>query len=105
MIGEDEIAVSSIASVEAYGLRATVQRELLERLQGYIEAAFAAKKELKDIVTRTEGLSDGQEKARAYRENVVPAMERLRAPVDAAELIIDPREWPVPTYADLLFEV
>ncbi len=95
----------SIASVEACGLRATVQRELLERLQGYIEAAFAAKKELKDIVTRTEGLSDGQEKARAYRENVVPAMERLRAPVDAAELIIDPREWPVPTYADLLFEV
>ena len=32
-------------------------------------------------------------------------MKELREPVDQAELIVDKREWPMPCYADLMFEV
>ena len=94
-----------VQAVEACGLRATVQRELLGQLQEEIERTFAAKEALATAVEAAEGLPEGEQRARAYRECVVPAMEGLRKPVDAAERIVDRGEWPVPTYADLLFEV
>jgi glutamine synthetase len=40
-----------------------------------------------------------------FRDQVVPAMQALRAPIDAAEMIVDKDLWPVPSYADLMFEV
>ena len=36
---------------------------------------------------------------------IVPAMTALRQPIDAAEMITDKNMWPVPCYADLMFEV
>ena len=32
-------------------------------------------------------------------------MDDLRAPVDALEMMVDKKVWPVPTYGDLIFEV
>ena len=43
--------------------------------------------------------------ARFCRGRIVPAMEELRKPVDRAEKITRKSAWPVPTYADLMFEV
>ena len=34
----------------------------------------------------------------------MPAMTALRAPVDKLETIVDKDIWPIPTYADMLFE-
>ena len=48
---------------------------------------------------------DGKMQAFFYRDTVVPAMQRLRAPVDALETMVDREYWPMPVYADLLFEV
>ena len=43
------------------------------------------------------------EKAVAYRDKILPAMRKLRASVDEAELLTAKKYWPVPSYADLLF--
>ena len=40
-----------------------------------------------------------------YRDYVASAMEELREPVDALEMLVDKEEWPMPSYGDLLFEV
>ena len=48
---------------------------------------------------------EGKEMAIFFREKVVPAMERLRVPVDELETIVDHELWPVPTYAELLYEI
>ena len=48
---------------------------------------------------------EGEERARFYYFEVTPAMERLRAPVDRLEMIVDKEAWPMPSYGDLLFEV
>ena len=48
---------------------------------------------------------DGQEQANKYAHEVVPAMDRLRAAVDAMEEIVARDYWPVPTYDDILFYV
>ena len=45
------------------------------------------------------------EKANCYHDEVVKAMEALRAPVDALEMIVDKESWPMPSYGDMIFEV
>lgn len=47
----------------------------------------------------------GYKLARHFNNEIVPAMEALRRPIDELELIIPRDSWPVPTYADMLFEV
>ena len=44
-----------------------------------------------------------QEQADFYAEKVIPAMDALRAEIDALECIVERSYWPVPTYNDLLF--
>ena len=50
-------------------------------------------------------MPDGAEKAKFYHDDVVPAMDALRAPVDRLEMIVDKDMWPMPSYGDLIFEV
>ena len=45
------------------------------------------------------------EKAKHYRDVILPAMAKLRSSVDEAELLTAKKYWPVPTYGDLLFGV
>ena len=47
----------------------------------------------------------GAEQAKFYHDEVCPAMQVLRAPVDHLEMIVDGKLWPMPTYGDLLFNV
>ena len=94
-----------INSLEAAGADASVQKELLDKASGYLKEAYAALKSLDEITKKAQAMEDGREKAVAYRDEVIPAMAALRAPIDAAELIVDEDMWPVPTYSELLFEV
>jgi len=54
---------------------------------------------------RVDSIPGVKEMALAYRTAVVPAMDALRYPIDALELLVDKSAWPVPTYGDLMFEV
>ena len=46
-----------------------------------------------------------QERADKYANEILPIMGKLRAAVDAMEIIVDRDRWPVPTYNDILFYV
>ena len=46
-----------------------------------------------------------KEQAFYYKDVVKAAMEELRAPADEAEMLVDKKVWPIPTYGDLIFEV
>ena len=50
-------------------------------------------------------LSSQKERAFYFKDHVVPAMEALRAPADRLEKVVDREYWPMPSYADLMFEV
>ena len=39
-----------------------------------------------------------------FRSKLVPAMEKLREPVDELEMLVDKDMWPMPSYGDLVFE-
>ena len=50
-------------------------------------------------------IPEGEELARYFHDEVFPAMEELRSPVDKLEMIVDKEMWPMPSYGDLMFEV
>lgn len=91
-------------AVEALGVDASVQRELLGRVTVLLRQANAALADLKAKQVRASGLT-GEKQARAYHDEVTVAMQLLRAPVDHLEMIVDGAIWPVPTYGELLFNV
>ena len=92
------------AQVEALGIDASVQRELLTRVTVLLRQASAALSDLRVRQAKAAALT-GEAQARAYHDEVCPAMEVLRAPVDHLEMIVDSALWPMPTYGELLFNV
>ena len=92
------------AQVEALGIDASVQRELLTRVTVLLKQASAALSDLRVRQAKAAGMT-GEAQARAYHDEVCPAMEVLRAPVDHLEMIVDSALWPMPTYGELLFNV
>ena len=56
-------------------------------------------------LAEAEAIEDLHQAARVYTDSVRPAMEAMRAPIDALEKIVDKSLWPFPSYGDMLFEV
>ncbi len=83
----------------------SVQEKLLTRISELLAETEGAKERLREARQACLVIKGAKEKAEAYRETVVPAMEELRVPVDALEKIVDKKFWPVPSYGDLVFEV
>ena len=48
-------------------------------------------------------MTDESAKAHAFHDEVIPAMDALRAAADKAEEIIDEEYWPLPCYSRMLF--
>ena len=90
--------------VESLGVDASVQKELLTRVNVLLRQADDALADLRVKQEKAAALT-GAEQARYAHDVICPAMEVLRAPVDHLEMIVDGRLWPMPTYGDLLFNV
>lgn len=99
-----ELSESVVAANKA-NVSDKVQRDLLERVSGLLEQMQDALQVLEDKMSNAEAIKDHKECAFFYRDHVKCAMEALREPADALELITDKEIWPFPTYGDLLFEV
>ncbi|HIU05460.1 MAG TPA: glutamine synthetase III [Candidatus Coprousia avicola] len=81
------------------------ERDLLEKLLEGVTAINEAILALRDVHARALETEGWQEKANVYAHEVAPAMEALRAAVDAMEDVVAHDYWPVPTYDDMLFYV
>ena len=90
--------------VESLGVDASVQKELLTRVNVLLRQAGDALADLRAKQEKAAALT-GAEQAHYAHDVICPAMEVLRAPVDHLEMIVDGRLWPMPTYGDLLFNV
>ena len=95
---------SSIASVEAVGCDASVQKERLEKVTAELKAMNAALEKL--IADQAAGEKECPKcTAVYYHDTIMADMAALRAPADKLEMLVDKDFWPIPTYGDLLFEV
>ena len=95
----------SLNAVKEAGCDYSVQEELLQAVSGKLREAQDAYRSLKKLSEEVSSLAEGEEQARYCHDTVVPAMNALRAPVDELEMMVDKQVWPMPSYAELLFEV
>ena len=95
----------TVLTLKSCGADSEVEAEILNSLSSYIREAEEAGKLLEKVTLEAEGCPAGRKQACAFRDNVVPAMAKLRKPIDEAERIVERKSWPVPTYSDLIFEV
>lgn len=95
----------TINAVTAAGADASVQSDLLGEVSGLLRETKKALTALIAVTDEAASKEEGAVQSNFYHSDVVPAMEALRAPVDALEMIVDKEVWPMPSYGDLLFEV
>ena len=84
----------------------SVQTEILMEVSDLLTDTKVSLARLQDAVNQGVAIKgDNQARAKFYQDEVVTAMEALRAPVDKLEMLVDKEAWPMPSYGDLLFEV
>ncbi len=95
----------TVIAVKEAGADASVTVELLQELSEKLSAMKAALAKLKEVEEKAGTITDAREQAFYYKDVVRKAMEDLRTPADEAEMLVDKKVWPIPTYGDLIFEV
>lgn len=85
-------------------LKLAAESALLTKLGELTDDLYAAVNELEKL-TDTAGSYEGSAEAHFYRNSVIPQMDKVREYADALELIVDQKDWPYPTYGEMLFYV
>ena len=85
------------------GADMTEAESVLEVIIAGADKAAKATRELIKVHDAAEAIEAPQEQANAYANEVIPAMDALRAEIDALECVVERDYWPVPTYNDILF--
>ena len=98
---------TTINEIHASGINAdcSYETETLAEESELSAKLYEAVKILEEKARGASGATDSLEKACCYRDEVLPAMEDVRAYADRLELLTDKDYWPYPTYGDLLFGV
>lgn len=102
--GEIAQNITEVEAVLGKG-KAKSQRERLEKVNASINAIYDLVEKLDKLHHSTRDIEDDQKKATAYAEKVIPVMTDLRREVDTMEIITERKNWPCPTYNEILFYV
>ena len=100
----DEVA-QNIFHIEGVDNQADMgpHRELLGKLTAGMRRIHDLLTQLDEAHHRVRAIADQQECADRNATEVIPLMDALRAEVDALEIVVARKYWPVPSYNDLLF--
>ena len=96
-------AASKLAVSESISVRS--ETKTLNRLSADADAMSDAIDTLQDAVDAAKALPSESEKAVAFHDNVLPAMDALRAAADDAETLCGEDYWPLPSYSKMLYYV
>ena len=96
-------AASKLAVSESISVRS--ETKTLSRLSADADAMSDAIDTLQDAVDAAKALPSESEKAVAFHDNVLPAMDALRAAADDAETLCGEDYWPLPSYSKMLYYV
>ena len=96
-------AASKLAVSENISVRS--ETKTLGRLSADADAMSDAIDTLQDAVDAAKALPSESEKAVAFHDNVLPAMDTLRAAADDAETLCGEDYWPLPSYSKMLYYV
>ncbi|MBR3042369.1 MAG: glutamine synthetase III [Eubacterium sp.] len=77
----------------------------MERLSELTDAILESVTKLEDVLAVFKTKEDIFDSSAYVRDDMLPAMEELRKYVDEAEMLTSQKDWPFPSYGQLLFSV
>ena len=90
------VLAESINQVKAVGpIDVSVQMDLLKKASKLLKEVNSTMNKLGKLVDQIETHPEGRDRAVFCREKLVPAMEKLREPVDELEMLVDKDMWPM----------
>jgi len=96
---------SSLASMKSVSAKSSIVEKLLSELTTTIDS-FGKNIDTLESALAQNGHGGGVLKhAEYYRDIVFTAMGKLRTDGDKLETLVDAAIWPLPTYADILFNI
>ena len=95
----------SVAAVKAVGADASVQEKVLKEITTELSKLDASVVKLEAATNASVKIEDPKAQAIAYRDDVFAQFAEVREPADKLETLVDEKAWPLPTYAELLFNV
>ena len=95
----------TVNQMKQAGVKPVVPMQMLKQVNDNITEMQQALETMKEKRKTGIVMKNQKERAFYFKDNVVPAMVALRAPADRLEKIVDKEYWPIPSYADLMFEV
>ena len=76
----------------------------MSTLSGLVSDAIERTEKLHDAAKEMQRIDDYRARARFALEKTLPAMGTLRESLDQIEGRVDAKEWPFPTYQQMLFQ-
>ena len=95
------LAVKSVSPAAPCTYEVSTITKLSELSASICEKIVAFEKSLEEVKSCGDKLAI----ANMYKDVIIPAMESIRADVDAAESVTSAKHWPYPSYGDILFSV
>ena len=81
------------------------ERDTSAQLTDLLDKAYHALRDLESTLAKAVGEEDVIKSAFICKDEVIPAMNKLRGYVDKAETLTAAEYWAIPTYGELLFDV
>ena len=86
-------------------LDCTAELSILQKLSKATGEMYVIISELEGAATDAKAISGIYDRAKYYRDTVIPLMEKLRTVVDSVEPDVEAGDWPYPSYGELLYRV
>ncbi len=103
---EGELANNIKLKRDAYCGNFNAEVKLTEKIGSYSDELYSRLEALTEAAEKTKALAnDHVALADAFMNDVLPKMESTREMIDALELIVAKKYWPLPTYDDILYSV
>ncbi len=96
---------TTVTTKAELGIASRAEKDIIEKLTAGIDAIYDLTAELEALAAKAGAVDDPTEQDALCRDEVIPAMESLRAQVDAMERLCGEDWWPVPSYNQMLFYV
>lgn len=91
------------ADLSAVGASALTAETLSRKLAQYGGRLSELTEKLEKVLAEALKAEQPLDRARVFRDAVVPQMDELRNTCDEVERVVPREDWPLPTYGDLLF--
>jgi glutamine synthetase len=92
----------SVTAVKSAGGKSVEGKKILDRVTSLTDKLKSGTDKLEKLLTH-EGNGSSEKHAKYFRDEVIPAMTRVRAAADELECLIPHDLWPFATYREMLF--